>query len=1535
MKFESKFKSALLLACLGFSATNVNAQYLKASDITVGDGGTKFRVSSWTAGKDYSVDDNFYISRVKPKARFYNAKTQVNPDFKPWWLFDKNSTPTAEDYKKYSKKLLMWTPIGTKDKIGSSYTTIPNGLYNEEMFSMWQYVSTWGDWTDEFMRVPGNFIDVAHKNGVAVTTQISPAWASNLADGSNNWWEVIKDMYQNQDKTINYLDWYGLDGLGYNSEWSPNSSNYIGTRNNKKYELTVIEELNNAIAKHFDGKYKSKDLPSFSAENIWYDGISNGSGPSFDTGITDNTIAYFGDSTATANNKRTSFFYNYNWNGTKHSYTSSRIYVDESAKYAISKGRNPFDLYAGFNLQGKEPYTDDETGKTNGTWRYIQNKGVSIGLWSGHNTNVFWETRNSNGSDPETAQGNYQRVLERWFSGSNLNPSPKIKNLDVDESLSSDPNDKFFGMAKFVAAQSTLSWDLGKEPFVTYFNVGNGKFFNWKGQSKLDNKVQASREEWSNIGIQDYLPTWRWWWSDGLLNGDKDTDNNVPEGMTAEFAWNAAYFGGSSMRIKGSCDNAVLNLFKTNFEIKAGDVIKVSYFLNNGSADKIELLLGDQDGNIVEYTGKNENGEATSSNLTIETSKSVLGTWNTIRLEGVSAIKNLGVIALKFTNAQNLDINIGQLSITRPNSNEYALDTFGGGDVDQTPTESNHGIVIDKAELLGTNMYGIDGKVIFHLGENTSTLAGHYNADHKVSMFNIYAKTTYKYTEGTETKTKEVVTLMGSTTSWAGLFFKAPYDVELANKSEQVNVTLNIGVSAVALDMATESDIKWSDDIDVSKSAYTKSEDITVSSELISGGDSFTAGYADPNHDESYWVLRGPNTGTNAYNSQTYLYVGEYKTFTGTASGKDDDQTSFDVNSLPYGSYDLIAYKSKEDAEKAVAQKKSHVEGVFEYDHLLPSFIRIFNSNTGLPVIDRFVALDTDGASDAISAVTEETAKNTDFETLNKNAAGKWNYHFVWGEDKAPLDNSYKTLPGAGIKVKPEMPLTLKYEAKSNVTGEISKGVSVEDKAIGVEAKSLGLEDAQQKFTVAFWLRLKSINGDTQLLNVRNPEEDTYPRRAWGYLWTEMDQNGYLKAIKVLAEPNTNASDETKNATEVHFWYDDVKFEKNAWYHVAFVVDPANKVVKLYRNGQLIEPSSVGYKAGDNSYKFANKTNTLAFSSFIAGYSAYKGGNTIQIGGIAGKGAFAGFDGTIDNFQVYDDALDLDSKDETKGYQSILTSMKDLTTSDKQNEGAGFLESVNIAKLPNLVGFWNFEDGEKYDAGFPNEVTAHKNAKLLRFQYPVDNEDNKTQTKAIATASTTVGYPALNQGISKQDVKESYEITGSKSYTLTNEAKDGAEVGGAEGSLTVQSSGNNATAKVTARKAKLDGDKYVGYAEVTFPNYNVKRADDRGYTDITLAIYTAKLKLTNSVGSSEALYKYIYVLDYDGPIVTSVDNVKAGELSICPMKNGAIFTCAEDVKVNLFDLSGRLVKNFNLNGSEFVELAAGIYIANGKKFIVK
>ena len=1509
MKFESKFKSALLLACLGFSATNVSAQYLKAGDINVGDSGCKFRVSQWK-NYTYSPDDNFYISRVKPKARFYNAKTQVNPDFIPWWKFDKSN----KDYTKYSKKLLMWTPIGSKSMANSSYTTIPDGLYNEEMFSMWQYVSTWGTWTDAFMRVPGNFVDVAHKNGVAVTTQASIGYNSKLdgyaydadnkkwvASDEAKWLDTFNDLNDNASSTVKYLDWFGLDGIGYNSEWYTQD----------KKELTIVESLNEAIAKHFSQKNQS--VPSFSAENIWYDGIHGTGAPTFDNGIDATTIDYFGKE----DNKRTSFFFNYNWNGTTKSYGYSKDYINSSVEYAIDNGRNPFDLYAGFNLQGKEPYTSDKVGKENGTWPYIVDKGVSIGLWSGHDSNMFWETRNSNGSNPETAQANYQRVLERWFSGSKFNPSSLLEDEDlkITSSMSSDPDDKFFGMAKFVAAQSTRSWDLSKEPFVTYFNLGNGKFFNWKGQSKLDNNVQASREEWSNIGIQDYLPTWRWWWSDELLNG-----KSVPTSLTAAFAWNQAYFGGSSLRITGtSSTDAVLNLFKTNFKLQHGDVIYISYLVNKGSA-KIDLMLGGLEGTSEAVTAIAENE--------IDTKDGKLGVWTRQEIQ-VDKDFNLDLIALKFKDAENLDVNIGELSIVRPNGNAYEIESFKKGDVNETLTTSNHGIKIDDAKLLGKNMYGLDGKIIFHLGEEQSTLSGHYNADHKVSMFNIYAKTTYTYTEGTETKTKEVVTLMGSTTSWAGLFFKAPYDAEFADKETTTAVTLNIGVSAVALDMATESDIAWSDPIKVKDGdvAYETSEDITVSSDFISGGDSFTVGYKDPIHSASYWVLRGPKSGTNAYNDEQYVLINNGSssstTFDCTATTSDDKITDFNEKELPYGMYDVLVFSNLTDAKNA----KDIIDGkVTETDNsghrTLPSLVQIYNSKAGKPIISKFVAIDNDN-SDAISVVTEETAKGTNLANLKANAAGRWAYKFEWGNTGRDLEaDGLTTLPGAGIKVKPNVPLTLKFEAKSNILGAVSKGVSLEDKSLGVSTENLDFYNNTQGFTVAFWIKIKELNGkNATLLSIRNPEEEIWPDRAWGWLWSEIDQNGNITVTSVRTSPGPGSR-------QVDFKHSNCKLEKNAWYHIAYVINDdgtANSSVKLYVNGKLVTTTGGGEKFMD--FKTGYLPSETGGKDGVEG--TFSGANSIMIGGIAGKGAYSGIDGVVDNFQIYNKAI---------SESDVKNAMLDVDVSAGTQNGQTDKKTINIStlKTAGLVGFWDFEN--TYSSGYDNAESLGKTAKMQRFQYPTDNEDGATQTKQMASASTTVGYPALNQGISQQKVDEAYEIVGATEYKIVQSATEGTEVGGAEGSLTVQSSSANvAPAKIRAKKAKLDeaNDKYVGYAEVTFPNLNKERADKRGYDQITLAVYTAKLTLTNSIGADEALYKYIYVLDWDKEITTSVDNVKAGELSICPMKNGAIFTCAEDVKVNLFDLNGRLVKNFNLNGSEFVELAPGIYIANGKKFIVK
>ena len=64
-------------------------------------------------------------------------------------------------------------------------------------------------------------------------------------------------------------------------------------------------------------------------------------------------------------------------------------------------------------------------------------------------------------------------------------------------------------MASFMTARSAMSWDLSEEPLVTYFNLGNGKFFNLNG-------VRQHSKSWYNVGIRDYLPTWRWWFASKL-----------------------------------------------------------------------------------------------------------------------------------------------------------------------------------------------------------------------------------------------------------------------------------------------------------------------------------------------------------------------------------------------------------------------------------------------------------------------------------------------------------------------------------------------------------------------------------------------------------------------------------------------------------------------------------------------------------------------------------------------------------------------------------------------------------------------------------------------------------------------------------------------------------------------------------------------------------------------------------------------------------------------------------------------------------
>ena len=98
---------------------------------------------SWEPGQN--PEENFFISRVRPRERFVNEKTQVYP---------------AEDAK--GKKVLWWMPISN----GDWTLNLPSYTMRNDIFSMWSYLDVHGGWNQPMLRSSGTFGDVCHKNGV-------------------------------------------------------------------------------------------------------------------------------------------------------------------------------------------------------------------------------------------------------------------------------------------------------------------------------------------------------------------------------------------------------------------------------------------------------------------------------------------------------------------------------------------------------------------------------------------------------------------------------------------------------------------------------------------------------------------------------------------------------------------------------------------------------------------------------------------------------------------------------------------------------------------------------------------------------------------------------------------------------------------------------------------------------------------------------------------------------------------------------------------------------------------------------------------------------------------------------------------------------------------------------------------------------------------------------------------------------------------------------------------------------------------------
>ena len=93
-----------------------------------------------------------------------------------------------------------------------------------------------------------------------------------------------------------------------------------------------------------------------------------------------------------------------------------------------------------------------------------------------------------------------------------------------------------------------------------------------------------------------------------------------------------------------------------------------------------------------------------------------------------------------------------------------------------------------------------------------------------------------------------------------------------------------------------------------------------------------------------------------------------------------------------------------------------------------------------------------------------------------------------------------------------------------------------------------------------------------------------------------------------------------------------------------------------------------------------------------------------------------------------------------------------------------------------------------------------------------------------------------------------------------------------------------------------------------------------------------------NIGSTKmnALYLMYHPISTTDKIATGTEEVKSDtdDLIIAGVPGGAQFIGGR-TEVRIYNLTGNLVRTFNLDGIEYVELPQGIYIANGQKFIVR
>ena len=535
MKRFTLFASLALASCLSATAQRTPTHPLDIQDAKFED--LPNYLEAWMKGEMKqpqgvsAIDDQFYISRVRPLERIKDGDYQVRPDVKS------------------ERKMCLWTPL---DDPTSKWKALPRYCFEGDNFSLWSYIDIHGNWTSPWVRSSAGLTDVAHKNGVSVGCVMSIGYGAYIVPNyftNNTYAKVLYRLLQKQGGKYKYaapfvrlMKYYGINGVGFNSEFHTSAA--------------VMEELTN----FFVECHKEAKKIDWKFEVHWYDGTGDDGGIHFDGGLGNHNKKIFGDKDHIATDM---LFANYNW-GPSH--------LSGSVSTAKRLGRSSFDYYAGFDIQGR--------GLRQPSWSALLDNDISIGFWGAHSQSLIHQSATDDGTSDIAIQKAYLKKQELIFSGGNNNPG-YLPGINTNCTLANSSLKNFHGLATFLTAKSTIQ----QIPFVSRFNLGNGLSFRKDGQVAFDHK-------WYNLNTQDFMPTWRWWITD---SNDEVNGSNINGLVKAELTFDDAYWGGSCLSLSGQTDFSRVKLFKTMLEVQPDYEFSVTYKTLKGTDSHAKLFVALKD----------------------------------------------------------------------------------------------------------------------------------------------------------------------------------------------------------------------------------------------------------------------------------------------------------------------------------------------------------------------------------------------------------------------------------------------------------------------------------------------------------------------------------------------------------------------------------------------------------------------------------------------------------------------------------------------------------------------------------------------------------------------------------------------------------------------------------------------------------------------------------------------------------------------------------------------------------------------------